>query len=102
MDQVTVTLPATTGSDITGYLDVKGKSKLALFIEPAATGLVFDVLESQVNGGPEYEATSDTAVGAADVRIEAPISNGARLARLRVENPTGGDIAVTYSVVAIP
>lgn len=102
MAQETVSLPATTGSDITDYIDVKGKSRLLLFIEPSATGLVFDVLESQVSGGPEYEVASDTAVGANDVRLATSLDNGARLARLRLQNPTAGAITATYSVVAVP
>ena len=102
MAQKTTTLAATTGSDITDFIDMDGKSNLVLFVEPGATGLVYDVLVSHVNGGPEMEIVSDSAVGASDTRILIPVDNGAKLGRLRLENPTGGAIAVTYSVVATP
>ena len=99
----TLTLVATTGTDSTAALNVVGKNRLALYFEPSATGLTYDLDGRAVTGGSLLSIASGVAVGAADVRAEVDLSDwGVKEVILTVDNPTGGDIDLTYSAVGLP
>jgi hypothetical protein len=99
----TVTLPATVGTDTTAFLDASGRNRLALFVQPTATGLTYGVDGRAGLAGPLVSIVSGAAVGAADARLEVSLLNwGVTQVSVTVDNPTTGAIDLTYSAATLP